>query len=161
MTVTRKLTDLTLSTQGASKDSEQEIQVCRIVAMVLMDHSVSLDVTEIAKASGLSEHRVRDLLSSKRFEDCISPVLRRKAGAALGRAVEAMGDLIENAPKPSDRIQAFRALVQMYSSVAKSESEHMEKDDRQELLKLLDSVRPSESKIEALTHTNGTVQSDR
>lgn len=148
--------DRELSQQGNFDVAERQAQISRVVAMVLMDRSVDLKIEAIAKETGLSVPRVRDLMSSEDFESYIAPVLRRKCGALLGRGVEVMSGIVEcDAAKPSDRISAFKALTSMYGAVAKSEEAHLAKSDREQLLNVLDRLRKPKNPIKVTDGSSG------
>lgn len=135
--------DHKLTISGADPAVTRQAQVARLIGHVLMDRDVSLDIVSISKAAGLTETRVRELMSSQEFEDMVAPVIRRKAASAIGRGIDAMTEIMEDGAgaAPKDRIAAFRALTGAMESMSKVDVGHARHDAGQQIASILDRVK--------------------
>lgn len=134
-------TALTLG-DGARSGVEQAALIGRVVALAVADPSVELRVDAIAKELQLSPNKVRELLSSEDFEDLVRAVVKRKAGAILGRGLDSMVQIMEGtSERTSDKISAFKAVASVYQVVAQSEAKHDRISKESEALELLETIK--------------------
>lgn len=124
----------------------RQAQVARLIAHVMMDRDVPLHIKSISEAAGLTEERVRALMSSDEFEAMVAPVIRRKAASAIGRGIDSMVEIMESNAAPKDRIAAFRSLTGAMDSMTKADVGHEKHDAGQQIASVLDGLKGMRAK---------------
>lgn len=136
-------------------EQRHAVTAARVLVAASIDPKVRLSVPDLAKATGLSEDAVAELLRSDTYKELLIGTCKQRIAGVLGKSINVLDRAIGNEDAKMDtRLEAIRCATTMYRTLNQVNEGHTQAQSLaavDQLMKHMDAVAMNRLNGNALT----------